>query len=267
MILVDPDERVFKALADATRRSMLDRLRERNGQTLRELCEGLDMTRQAATQHLGLLEAANLISTVRRGREKHHYLNPAPIYEIQHRWIEKFERPRLQALRAIKHHAENAMSEIPSYVYVTYIEATPEKVWTALTDADTTAAYWGHRNVSDWKVGSRWEHQRNDDSRQPDVAGTVLEADAPHRLVCTWTAPDAADEAGATRVTYEIEPFGDIVRLTVTHEDFLDPNDRRLAAHGWPAVLANLKSLLETGRPLSEQPWTMPDREAVADHA
>ena len=169
---------MFKALADPTRRALLDRLRERNGQTLGELCEPLDMARQSATQHLGLLEAANLVTTVRRGREKLHYLNPVPLWDIAERWIEKFERPRLRALSAIRHRAEEGiMAERPDYVYVTYIESTPERVWDALTDADLTAEYWGHSNVSDWQAGSPWEHRRVDGSGIADVAGTVLEVD------------------------------------------------------------------------------------------
>ena len=97
---------VFKALADPTRRALLDRLRQRNGQTLGELCEPLDMARQSATQHLGLLEAANLITTIRRGREKLHYLNPAPIHEIAERWLGQFERGRLRALADLKKRLE-----------------------------------------------------------------------------------------------------------------------------------------------------------------
>src|SRR5262245_51912560 len=98
---------------------MLDRLRERNGQTLGELCAAVEMTRQSATQHLGVLEAANLISTVRRGREKLHYLNPVPLHEIQERWIDRFERPRLRVLSTVKARAEEAtMAEMPDYVYV-----------------------------------------------------------------------------------------------------------------------------------------------------
>lgn len=134
---------MFKALADQTRRYLLDRLHEQNGQTLGELCEHLGMTRQSATQHLGLLEQANLISTVRRGREKLHYLNPVPLHEIQERWIDKFERPRLRVLSAVKRRAEGQdMGDRPNYVYVTYIESTPEKVWQALTDAELTGQYW-----------------------------------------------------------------------------------------------------------------------------
>jgi DNA-binding transcriptional ArsR family regulator len=97
---------VFKALADPSRRRLLDRLFAEDGQTLGALAEGLDMTRQAVSQHLALLEAANLVATVRRGREKLHYLNPVPIHQIQARWIAKFEQPRLNALAALKQHLE-----------------------------------------------------------------------------------------------------------------------------------------------------------------
>src|SRR5215211_7387442 len=143
MSTVAPEmDEVFKALGDPTRRHLLDRLHGRNGQTLGELCEDLDMTRQSATQHLALLEAANLITTVRRGREKLHYLNPVPLHEIQERWIDKFERPRLRALSDLKRRAEDTMSDRPNYVYTTYINATPDKVWRALTDADLSARYW-----------------------------------------------------------------------------------------------------------------------------
>jgi DNA-binding transcriptional ArsR family regulator len=102
---VDVDK-VFKALADPTRRRLLDSLRANEGQTLGALCKNLAMTRQAVTQHLGRLEDANLVATIRRGREKLHYLNPVPIQEIYERWIEKYERQRLDALRDIKHRAE-----------------------------------------------------------------------------------------------------------------------------------------------------------------
>jgi uncharacterized protein YndB with AHSA1/START domain/DNA-binding transcriptional ArsR family regulator len=242
---------VFRALADPTRRYLLDLLHEQNGQTLGELCERLDMTRQAATQHLSVLEAANLVSTVRRGREKLHYLNPVPLHDMQQRWIDKFERPRLRALSAVKQKAEATMSDRPAYVYVTYIQSTPEQVWHALTDADLTARYWGHANVSDWQPGSPWEHRRTDGSGIADVTGEVLQSIPPRRLVTTWSGDDEPSQ-----VTFEIEPFHDIVRLTVTHEN-LDEADRAEAAAGWAAVMANLKTLLETGRILSEAPWTM----------
>ncbi|WP_063734713.1 ArsR/SmtB family transcription factor [Streptomyces sp. RTd22] len=248
-------DKVFKALADQTRRYLLDRLHERGGQTLGELCERLAMTRQSATQHLAVLEAANLVSVVRQGREKLHYLNPVPLHEVQERWIDKFERPRLRALGAVKRQAEDAMAERPTYSYVIYIESTPEKVWHALTDADLTAAYWGHSNVSDWQPGSAWEHRRTDGSGIADVVGTVVESVPPERLVTTWAAPGTEPAGGPSRVTFAIEPHEEIVRLTVTHENLADEAEREEAAGGWAAVLSNLKSLLETGSPLPREPW------------
>lgn len=254
----DQLDQVFKALADPTRRYLLDRLRERAGQTLGELCAPLDMARQSTTQHLAVLEAANLISTTRRGREKLHYLNPVPLHEIQERWIDKFERPRLRALSALKRRAEDdAMSDIPAYVYVTYIESTPERVWDALTDPAMTAAYWGHSNVSDWQEGSRWEHVRTDGSGIADVIGTVLETVPPKLLSLTFDTPGDVPPGGHSKVTFEIEPYQDIVRLTVTHENLPDEEAKRSVSLGWPAVVANLKSLLETGHVLPQAPWEM----------
>ncbi len=256
---MEDGDAVFRALADPTRRAVLDRLRERNGQTLGELCGPLEMARQSATQHLGVLEAANLITTVRRGREKLHYLNPVPLWDIQERWIEKFERPRLRALSAIKQRAEEGtMAERPDYVYVTYIESSPERVWDALTDPDLTAQYWGHSNVSDWQAGSSWEHRRTDGSGIADVIGTVLESVPPRRLTMTFDSPGAtALPEGPSRVTFDIEPYHEIVRLTVTHENLADGDALEAISAGWPAVCANLKSLLETGHVLPRAPWEM----------
>lgn len=246
---------MFRALADPTRRLLLDRLRERRGLTLTQLCAELGMARQSATQHVAVLVAANLVSTVRQGREKLHYLNPVPLHEVYARWVERFEEPRLVALRGIKGRAEEAaVGRKPSFVYVTYIEAASEVVWDALTDAELTGRYWGHHNVSDWRPGSGWEHVRTDGSGIADVVGTVESVDRPSRLVLTFAAPGAVD--APSRVTFEIEPFHDIVRLTVTHED-LAAGDYEAAAAGWPAVVANLKSLLETGRVLPRAPWEM----------
>jgi uncharacterized protein YndB with AHSA1/START domain/DNA-binding transcriptional ArsR family regulator len=249
---------VFRALADPTRRSLLDRMRERSGQTLGELCAPLAMTRQAATQHLDVLEQANLVTTVREGRRKLHYLNPVPIHELQARWIAPFEQPRLDALATVKQRAEGVVMSRPSFVYVTYIESTPELVWEALTDADVTASYWGHRNESDWEAGSGWAHVRTDGSGVADVVGEVVESTPPTRLVTTWASPDDPRPETTSRVTFAIAPYGGIVRLTVTHEDLADEAEARQAAGGWAAVLSNLKSLLETGHPLPLAPWSMP---------
>jgi uncharacterized protein YndB with AHSA1/START domain/DNA-binding transcriptional ArsR family regulator len=255
---VDVDaDKVFKALADPTRRYVLDQLRRNNGQTLGELCQHLDMARQSATQHIDILQRANLVTTLRRGRERLHYLNPVPIYELQERWIDKFEHPRLRALRAIRRRAEEPdMADRPTFVYVTYIQSTPEKVWHALTDADLTADYWGHSNVSDWQPGSRWEHQRTDGSGIADVVGTVVETDPPRRLVITFGGPEDT-AAGPSQVAFDIEAHEDIVRLTVTHENLADQAEYEAASAGWPAVLANLKSLLETGHVMPQPPWEM----------
>lgn len=258
---------VFRALADPTRRTLLDRLRAQDGQTLGELCAELGMARQSATQHLDLLVEAGLVTIVRRGRERLHHLNPSPIHDLQERWISSFDRPRLDALGAIRRHAEElAMSEdtqtnqtagaVPTYVYVTYIRATREQVWRALTDADLTAAYWDHRNESDWQVGSTWQHRRLDGSGS-DIDGTVLESDPPRRLVVTFEDPNAERLSQPSTVTFELEPGADLVRLTVTHEHLPTLGMYGGISRGWPAVLANLKSLLETGSALPAEVWDL----------
>src|SRR5499425_1291737 len=141
---------VFKALADPSRRLLLDSLNARGGQTLRELCTGLDMTRQAVTKHLTVLEAANLVTTVRRGREKLHYLNAAPINEIAERWINRYERPRVRLLAELKTVLEDPTVTEPHFVYTSYIRTTPEQLWQALTDPAFTRRYWEVTFESDW---------------------------------------------------------------------------------------------------------------------
>ena len=154
----------------------------------------------------------------------------------------------------------------PSFVYVTYIATTPEKVWQAFVDTDVMRQYWigpnadyARVNVSDWKPGSQWEHQRVDDARTVDIVGKVVESKPPRRLVITWARPnEAEDDSKHSRVTFDIEPHGDgLVRLTVTHED-LERDPKMLAgiSGGWPQVLSNLKTLLETGRALPRSPST-----------
>ena len=254
----------FKALADPTRRLLLDRLRQRNGQSLTELCGSLEMARQSATQHLDLLAEANLVTVVRQGRERLHYLNPAPIHEIGERWIAAYDAPRLATISAIKQRAEeHAMTEtttaVPAYVYVTYIRASSEDVWQALTEADLTARYWGHANVSDWQPGSPWEHRRVDGSGAIDVTGKVLAAEPPTRLVITFEDSEEQRPNGPSVVTFFVEPHDDIVRLTVTHENLPNTDMLNGISRGWPAVLANLKSLLETGAVLPTAPWNMPE--------
>ena len=148
------------------------------------------------------------------------------------------------------------MTAPSTYVYVTYIKATPEQVWRALTDADLTARYWGHRNESDWQPGSTWQHLRTDGSGIADITGTVIEAVRPERLVLTFPGSEEQRE-NPSQVTFTIEPHEEIVRLTVLHENIPSQKDYEALSGGWPAVMANLKSLLETGKALPQAPWEM----------
>jgi uncharacterized protein YndB with AHSA1/START domain len=130
-------------------------------------------------------------------------------------------------------------------------------VWEALTDPDITAEYWGHRNEADrWEVGGTWTHVRTDGTGD-DGGGQIVECDRPRRLVMDWGSLDEEDPH-LSRVTFLIEPHGDIVRLTVHHDDLFDEQMRTNVSSGWPAVLSNLKSLLETGSVLPDVPWEVP---------
>jgi uncharacterized protein YndB with AHSA1/START domain len=206
------------------------------------------MARQSVTQHLGMLEEANLVAVVRSGRERLHYLNPVPLQEIQERWISKFDGPRLDTVRTIKKRAEEtAMTQRPDHVYVTYI---------ALTSEDLTARFWGHSNVSTWEPGQPWKHVRTDGSGIADVTGRVVESERPSRLAITFESPDGGSSP-VQLVTFRIEEYQDIVKLTIVHENLPTAEDAEAAALGWAAVGSNLKSLLETGKVLPQAPWEM----------
>jgi DNA-binding transcriptional ArsR family regulator/uncharacterized protein YndB with AHSA1/START domain len=258
---------VLKALADPTRRLLLDSLNERNGQTLRELGSRLDMARQSVSKHLGVLEAANLVTTVRRGREKYHYLNAAPINEIAERWITRYERDRVHALADLKRALEDTPVEKPTFVYTTYIETTPERLWQALTEPAFTERYWAITFDSDWTPGSTMSwHTRGLTIDDPEQV--VIESEPYRRLSYTWQTftpewaaslnltDEARDRLAAeprSKVTFEIEPLGEQVKLTVTHDDLaLGGITGSLISQGWPRVIANLKTLLETGDTLPD---------------
>ena len=259
------DDAVFRALADPSRRHVLDALHARDGRTLSDLVDGLDMTRQAVAKHVAVLEAAGLVVIRRRGREKHHHLNPAPLGEITDRWIRKFDRERVAALTDLERALEDPPMSDPAFVYVTYIRTTPERLWQALTDPAFIGRYFGGGGgpESDWQVGSpvRWSmlgepHHDRDQH--------VLEADPPRRLAYTWhtyqsemqemfgwTDAELAERRRepVSRVVFDIAEAGEgAVQLTVTHDGFV-PGSPMLEAlkGGWPGILSNLKSLLETG--------------------
>jgi uncharacterized protein YndB with AHSA1/START domain/DNA-binding transcriptional ArsR family regulator len=258
-------DEVFKALADPSRRALLDSLNSRNGQTLRELCAGLDMTRQSVSKHLAVLEAATLVTSIRRGREKLHYLNAAPISDIGERWITRYERERVNALADLKRALEEDPMDKPSFVYTTYIQTTPERLWQGLTDPAFTDRYWGLTFETDWKPGSTMTWTQFGVTIA-DPEQVVLEAEPYRRLSYSWhtftpelaDALDVAEEKQAriaaeqrSKVTFEIEEVDEIVKLTVLHDGF-EPASvmATMVSQGWPKVLSNLKTLLETGEPL-----------------
>lgn len=262
---------VFRALADPSRRLLLDSLNARNGQRLRDLCADLDMTRQAVTKHLAVLEAAGLVTTLRRGREKLHYLNAAPINDIADRWIGQYDRARARALANLKRALELEGDTMPQteFVYVTYINTTPEKLWRALTEPEFIRQYFVDTGPqSDWKVGSPVLWRIDPAMEYQDWGQEVLVSEPHRRLAYTWLGyqPEMAERFGwsdeqltelqkerRSKVTFDIEPAGEsTVKLTVTHDDF-EPDSEMLKgiSQGWPAILSNLKTRLETGEVLS----------------
>ncbi len=257
----DGVDQVFKALADPVRRRLLDSLNARNGQSLRELCAGLDLARQSVSKHLAVLEAANLVTTLRRGREKLHYLNAAPINDIGERWIGHYHRERVQALSDLKRALEDTTMEKPEFVYTTYIHTTPERLWQALTEPAFTRRYWGITWDSDWQVGSTMTLEHGGVT-VADPAQVILESEPHRRLAYTWHTftPEWAEAHGfsdeflakvtgerRSKVSFDIEALGELVRLTVVHDDF-DPGSVVLesVSRGWPRILSELKTLLET---------------------
>jgi uncharacterized protein YndB with AHSA1/START domain/DNA-binding transcriptional ArsR family regulator len=257
---------VFKALADPSRRRLLDKLNERNGQSLRELCAGLEMTRQSVSKHLAVLESVGLVSAVWRGREKLHYLDAAPINAIADRWISRYHRHRARALADMKTALEQDPMTAPEFVYTTYIKTTPQRLWQALHDPDFTRDYWGVEFTSDWTTGSSmtWEEAG---VLMADPGQVVLTSEPYRRLAYTWhtftpewAAAHGFDDGLLARlnserrstVTFDIEPLDHSVKLTVTHRE-LDPDSTLLGmiSNGWPHILSNLKTLLETGTTLA----------------
>jgi uncharacterized protein YndB with AHSA1/START domain len=239
---------VFKALADPTRRSLLDELFKQDGQTLSALEGRLPMTRFGVMKHLRVLEEANLVTTKRRGREKLHFLNPVPIRLVHDRWVSKYAEPWAATLSGLKTRLEELMEK----VFEIYIKTTPERLWEAITDPDLRAKYnFGARVSSEWTPGSRYELSAGDGAI-PLGEGENLEVDPPRRLVQSMIAlwSDEVKSEGTSRVTWEIEPVGDSCRLTVTHDQLREGANEELYG-GWPMILSGLKTLVETGETLT----------------
>ena len=258
-------DEIFRALADRSRRRLLDSLNVRDGQSLREVCVGLDMTRQSVSKHLAILISAGLVDTRWNGREKLHFLNAAPISAVGDRWISRYARDRVRALDDLKTALEQRPMSDTQFRYTTFIRTTPEQLWQALTDPAFTRRYWGVALESEWTAGApmTWEEGG---VRITDPEQVVLQAEPFRRLAYTWhtftpqwAAAHGFDDdllgrlAGEarSRVTFDIEPVGAMVKLTVVHGDFRpDSTVLSMAGQGWPQLLSSLKTLLETGEAL-----------------
>jgi len=260
---------VFRALADPTRRELLDALFKQDGQTLSALEQRLPMTRFGVMKHLKVLEHAGLVVTKKRGREKLHFLNVVPIRLVHDRWVSKYAEPWATTLSGLKTRLEEqtmtstTMTSADSAkrpwtaspdekVFEIYIKATPEHVWEAITDDAMRRKYsFGVGVTSDFTPGSPVQ------STHPRAGiviseGENLEVDPPRRLVQSFRAlwSDDVKAEGFSRVTWEIEPVADSCRVTVTHDQLRAGANSELYG-GWPMILSGLKTLLETGQTLT----------------
>jgi uncharacterized protein YndB with AHSA1/START domain len=241
-------DEVFRALADPTRRALLDELFREDGQTLTALEERFSMSRFGVMKHLRQLEEAGLVVTRRSGREKHHFLNPVPIRLVHDRWVSKYAEPWVASLSDLKERMERDMEK----VFEIYIRTTPERLWQAIVDPEIRSKYnFGAGVRSDWTPGSRLEMGATG-APGPLGEGEVLEVDPPRRLVHTMVAlwSDEVREEGVSRVTWEIEPIADSCRLTVVHDQLREGANDELFG-GWPMILSGLKTWLESGELLT----------------
>ena len=254
------DEPVFRALADPSRRQLLDLLFERDGRTLTELESKLPMTRFGVMKHLRVLQEAGLIATRKVGREKLHYLNPVPIQLISDRWLSKYSAVRASALADLKTALERGdiMTTVskPRLVYQIIIKAPQERVWEAITTSEFTSRYYyGCTLTTDLTVGSPFTYNMPNGS--PVVEGVVAASEPPNRLVHTYHSLwPPMNEVAPTRVTWELESMpGGVTKVTVVHEDFQGETAtyQGLQSGGWAWILSNMKTLLETGEPMPQE--------------
>jgi uncharacterized protein YndB with AHSA1/START domain/DNA-binding transcriptional ArsR family regulator len=246
-------DEVFRALADPTRRSILDELFRNDGQTLTAIEERLPISRFGVMKHLRVLEEAGLIVTKRRGREKLHFLNPVPIRLVHDRWVSKYAEPWAATLSALKQGLEGSTME---KVFEIYIKTTPERLWQAITDPEMRRKYtFGLRIESDWTPGSNYTGIAGASTTSPGftiLEGENLEVDPPHRLIQSFRAlwSDDVRNDGTSRVTWAVELVGDSCRLTVTHDQLREGGNDEIYG-GWMMILSGLKTLLETGETLT----------------
>ena len=239
---------MFRALADPTRRSLLDELFKEDGQTLTALEERLPMSRFGVMKHLKVLEEANLVVTKRRGREKLHFLNPVPIRLVHDRWVSKYAEPWAATLSDLKTQLEERTME---KVFEIYIKTTPERLWEAITDLELRRRYsFGVGTESDWQPGSAYRSVHT--SGFEIAQGENLEVAPPRRLVQSFNAlwSDDVKAEGTSRVTWDIEQVEDSCRLTITHDQMREDANAEIYG-GWPMILSGLKTLLETGESLT----------------
>jgi uncharacterized protein YndB with AHSA1/START domain len=242
-------DEVFKALADPTRRSLLDELFREDGQTLNGLVARFELTRFGIMKHLKLLEDAGLVVTRKRGREKLHFLNAVPIRLVHDRWVSKYSEPWAAGLSDLKNRLETPMEKI----YEVYIRTTPERLWEAITDGEARGKFqFGIRVDTDWKPGSRLEMSH---PNAPGLLGEgeILEVDPPRKLVQTMVALWGEDvkAEGTTRITWEINDIGGgTCCLVLTHDQLREGCNNQIYG-GWPMILSGLKSWLETGEVLT----------------
>ena len=241
-------EDVFRAIADPTRRELLDELFRHDGQTLSQLEARFDMSRQNVMKHLRVLEDAHLVVTRRRGREKLHFLNVIPIRLLHDRWVSKYAEPWVEGLSALKSDMEKTMEKI----YEIYIRTTPDRLWQAITDEEIRSKYqFGARVKSSFADGSSYEMATPDG--MPLGEGEIVEADPPRKLVQTMRALWGEDvkAEGTSRITWEIAPIGeDSCLLTLTHDQLREGANDQLYG-GWPMILSGLKTWLESGELLT----------------
>ena len=241
---------IFKALSDPTRRQLLDTLRDRGGLSLTELEQGLGMTRFGVMKHLKVLEEANLVLTRRDGRFKYHYLNALPIQEVADRWMAPYAKPLARFALNLKNalESEPPMADKPDFVFSTYIRTTPDRLWDALTNPEMTQQfYYGGRVQAELRPGGNFSYLAP--NGEINLHGEVLEIDPPKKLVTTFRATWAEAGGETTRVMYEIEPMGEVCKFTMTHFDY--EKSKAGVEEGWPIIVAGLKTLLETGKPLN----------------